>query len=374
MELPVRGATREAVREWLFSELIIAYREARKHKLHTEDEQKFEMHAAVNLVQLTDDILNRRYHPSRGIAFITHRPVIREIFAAPFRDRVIHHFLFNASAEWWDRRFSPDSYSCRKGKGTLYGIERLQHHIQAMSENYKYVNDMMVAKLDIQGYFMSLPRKKLYQRVKWGLDRQFPEDVEGKKIIEFLWKEVIFDDPTKGVTRRDSIKAWDDLPDSKSLFCQPPGQGVVIGNLSSQLLSNIYLDMLDRFVTQELGYERYGRYVDDFYIIVRKKDYQQLLRDIEAIREFLKNVLGLTLHPKKLYIQPVMHGVPFLGVVVRPGWTLPGERIKKNFRKAVRRYMMGYGEDATITSYMGHMDHMNSKKFIERVFREVGWR
>ena len=83
--------------------------------------------------------------------------------------------------------------------------------------------------------------------------------------------------------------------------------------------------------------------------------------------------MGLTLHPKKRYIQPVEHGVEFLGVRVYPNRLMPGKRLKRNFRKAVHKYMMGMAEKETIVSYLGHLRHLDSDKFIERTFAEVGW-
>ena len=118
-----------AIDEWLFRQLHRAYLDARKNKRHTADEQRFEANDIENLIRLKDDIICHRYKPSRGVAFIVFDPVQREIFAAPFRDRVVHHFLYNLVAEWWDRRFIYDSYSCRVGKGSLLGARRLQKRI-----------------------------------------------------------------------------------------------------------------------------------------------------------------------------------------------------------------------------------------------------
>ncbi len=357
--------------EWLLHELYFAYLEARKHKRRTEDEHKFELNAMENLMILRDDIMNHRYKPSRGVAFIIHDPVIREIFAAPFRDRVVHHFLYNQIAPWWDKRFIYDSYSCREGKGTLLGIQRLQHHMRQVS--HMGATEAYVVKLDIQGYFMSLPRRRVYDRVCWGIDREYgPEQQWLADLVRYLWHEVIFDDPIKGVKIRGSVHDWDVLPDNKSLFCQPPGRGIVIGNLSSQLISNIYLDQLDRFVKFELGYKHYGRYVDDFYIIVTKKELPQALADVTRISDFLHNI-ELTLHPKKRYIQEVHRGVPFLGVVVYPNAIIPGKRFKDHFYRATIRYSMGICDDETIISYLGYLKNIDGKKLGAKTFENVGF-
>ncbi len=357
--------------EWLLHQLVKAFYEARKGKRRTKDEYNFEAYWLENLSLLEKDIYNRRYKPSRGIAFITRRPVIREIFAAPFRDRIVHHFLYNQCADWWDKRFIYDAYSCRKDKGTLMGIKRLEHHICAVSHNYS--RPAYVIKLDIQGYFMSLSRKALFEKIKWGLERQFADDKARRDLLMYLWREVIFDDPIRGVKRRGSLRDWDDLPRNKSLFGQPPGQGIVIGNLSSQLLSNIYLDQLDRFMTYDLGYKHYGRYVDDFYYVVTEDEFKQAKQDIKKIREFLEG-LGLTLHPKKIYIQEVKKGVEFLGTVVYPYRTVMGRRFKKHFYEAAMEFCEGRRDLDSLISYLGYTKHFNAKKLTERVFDRMGWR
>ena len=356
--------------EWLLHQLEIAYQEARKGKRRSRDERRFEVHALENLVILRDDIIHRRYKPSRGIAFITLKPVMREIFAAPFRDRIVHHFLYDMVADWWDKKFIYDSYSCRKGKGTLLGIERLQHHIRSVSRNY--TRPAYVIKLDVQGYFMSLNRKALYDLARDGAKEQFASQEFKRDLVCYLWEQIIFDDPVKGVKKRGPLSRWDELPKNKSLFCQPPGQGIVIGNLSSQLLSNIFLDQLDKFVMYELGYKHYGRYVDDFYIVVTEEEYVQAKRDVFKIEEFLAG-LGLTLHPKKRYMQEVNKGVEFLGVVVYPYHTVMGRRFKRNFYQAAEEVGMGRRDIDSIISYLGHGEHFNARRLEARVFDRMGW-
>lgn len=358
------------VEHWLGEQLLVAFFNARTGKRRTEDEHKFEVNLFENIEMLKDDILNRCYHPSPGTAFVVDDPVKREIFAAPFRDRVVHHFLYNMVMDWWDRRMCYTSAACRVKKGTLFAVRQLERQIKSITNNFTM--EAYAIKLDIRGYFMSLPRKKLFERVCWGLERQFPEKGEIYKICRYLWKQVIFDDPTIGVRRRGKLSDWDDLPANKTLFGQEVGRGIVIGNLSSQLLSNIYLDLLDRFVTLELGYKYYGRYVDDFYYLVTPEQYGQALQDIGAIQKFLEE-LELELHPKKRYVQPVTHGVPYVGTVVYPGCTVPGKRIKKNFYDAAWKFSQNRATKETINSYLGHMKHINGKQLTKRVFEKNGW-
>lgn len=355
----------------LFFELCMAYLEARLGKRKTFDENKFEANDWQNLRNLQQCILDRTYKPSRGTAHIIHNPVIREIFAAPFRDRIVHHFIYDNVYEWWDRHLIYDAYSCRENKGTLMGIRRLRHHIQSVSENYK--REAWVLKFDISGYFMHLPRKGLYERALWGLDRQFA----GKKdwrydTLKFLWREVIFDEPCEGVVKKGRLSDWRFLPPDKSMFRQPPGQGIVIGNLTSQLLSNIYLDMLDRYIKFDLGFRHYGRYVDDFYIVVNEEEIERAKRAVAAIETKIEEI-GLKLHPTKRRIQPASRGVEFLGAVVYPGRLIVGRRLKQNFRQALSEVVMGRKDIDTVISYLGHVKYLDSDKLVTKLFHEVGW-
>lgn len=357
-------------RDWLWNELFRAYLAARKGKLGTKDEYEFEMNALDNLDILVDDVLNRRYKPSPGVAFIIEKPVKREVFAAPFRDRIIHHFLYNMVYDWWDRRLIEGSFSCRERRGVLFGIFHLQDDMRAATRGgtraARYV------KLDLKGYFMSLSRRALFQRVKWGLKRQFEYGGQLYKLLRFLWHQVIFDDPVDGARKRSSEVAWLNLDFDKSLYNQPKGYGIVIGNLSSQLLSNIYLDLLDRFVTMQLGYKHYGRYVDDFCIIVPDDEYEQLKRDVYVIERFLTSI-GLVLHPKKRVFGDVADGIDFLGVRVYVDRIVPARRFTRNFFAAVRNYTNGVGDEAAVVSYLGFLKHVDGRKLAARVFASVGW-
>ncbi len=142
---------------------------------------------------------------------------------------------------------------------------------------------------------------------------------------------------------------------------------------TSQLLSNIYLDQLDRYIIYDLGYKHYGRYVDDFYFLVEKENLEKAKNDIKAIERYLTR-LGLTLHPKKRYIQPVSRGVPFVGAVVYPGRIYPSKRLVKNFRTAVHEVATGRRDPESIASYLGHLKYLKSDKLITKVFAEVGWK
>ncbi|MBQ8985001.1 RNA-directed DNA polymerase [Candidatus Saccharibacteria bacterium] len=355
----------------LMYELYISYLYARRGgKRGTFDEHKFEVFDFIHLYSLMEAIKDKKYYPSRGTAHIIFNPVIREIFAAAFRDRVVHHWIYMLIYDWWDKQFIFDSYSCREGKGTSLGVLRLQEQIVEAQKEYN--ERVWVIKLDIRGYFMSINRQLLYKRAVWGLNQQF-KGCYGitYELAKFCLHEIIFDDPVKGAKKKGWPQDWRELPRTKSLIFQLPGIGIVIGNLTSQLLSNIYLDQLDKYVTRSLGWKYYGRYVDDFYFIVPESMKKKAIDDIAAIERFLKR-LGLTLHPDKRSVQPAERGTAFLGAVIYPTVIHPGKRLKKNARKAFRDFANGEGSIETVVSYIGHMKYMKHHKFLSSLCEEVG--
>lgn len=181
----LRSYSREQLCNWLAEQLYYAFVEARKGKTKTINEQQFEENRDRELYSLAKDIIGRTYAPSRSVAFIITEPTPREIFAASFRDRVVHHFLIQQTGDFWDKRLSPRSFSCRNGKGTLYGIHHLENDIRSVSCNY--TKPAWIMKIDLQGYFMSLSRQYLFKRAHWGLGRQFPK---GGPLYEICQEEV----------------------------------------------------------------------------------------------------------------------------------------------------------------------------------------
>ncbi len=359
----------------LLFRLAVAYFEARRGgKRGTYDEHRFEVYDWENLVILRDAILNKTYHPSRSTAHIIFNPVIREIFAAPFIDRVAQHVVYDSVYDFCDRQFIYDSYSCREGKGTDFGIRRLQHHINSVYNNG--ATKVWVIKLDVQGYFVNIPRVELLEIALDFLDRQYEGNSESEdyEVLKFLWREIIMDDPVAGAKLKGWPDDWKDLPKTKSLIWQMVGIGIVIGNLTSQLLSNIYLNLLDRFLTMDLKWKHYGRYVDDFFGVFSDEEVERAIEQIPLIADFLAR-LGLKLHPRKIWIQPAERGVPFLGAVVRPGRRVyPGERLIKNSRRAFSETALGVRDVESVVSYIGHMKHMNSRKLVLEMMMKHGKR
>lgn len=366
--------------EQLRNDLFQAYEDARRHKRNTKAQLEFEKDAEHNLIHLYHELLDRSYKPGESICFLTYSPVLREVFASRFRDRVVHHLLFNYIAPIFEKSFIHDSYSCRKGKGTLFGIHRLAHHVRSCTDNYREKG--YVLKLDIQGYFMSIDKKRLYGIIQKRLMKHWEQGgfdcgKPGKnpEFILYLVENIIFKDHTLDCKRQGNRQEWQSLPPSKSLFCQPKDVGLPIGDLTSQLFSNIYLNELDSYVKRELKVRWYGRYVDDFNLIHPSRAYLRSL--IPKIKVFLKERYGLTLHPRKIYLQSIAHGVPFLGAFVKPHRIYSSPRTIKKFHAKARRIMplcqkeeLGQEElvamRSSLNSYLGYFGHYKAYGILHR--------
>lgn len=308
----------------LLQDLFRAYYDARRHKRKTHSQLAFEIDLERNVIDLYYELRDRTYRPSSSICFIITDPKKREVFASSFRDRVVHHLYYNYVVGYCDKQFINDSYSCRVGKGTLFGIKRLEHHIRSVSDNYQ--QEAYVLKLDLLGYFMSISRELLRIRVH-GMLQPFLESrdvsVEKANFIRWLTDVICLKNPLDACRIRGERSDWCGLPPSKSLWHSPQGVGLPIGDLTSQLFSNIYLNDLDRYVVDTLGFVHYGRYVDDFYLLDRSKERLQVA--VNQINTFLSG-LGMTLHPNKIILQPVslpsyqqrVPALEFLGALVYP--------------------------------------------------------
>jgi retron-type reverse transcriptase len=336
----------------IFNELNKAYMDARKHKRNTINQLKFERKLETELLSLEQELRSQTYEIKPSVCFINELPIKREIIAADFRDRVVHHFLHNRIYPLFDRQFIYDSYSCRVGKGTLFGIKRTQKFLKSPA--------LWVLRLDIKGFFMSINREILFNLVVNGLNKNLQSGKTGnrehKDLNLYLIRKIIFNEPLKNAIFKSPPSAWADLPRDKSLKYSAPNCGLPIGNLTSQMFANVYLNPLDHFVKRDLKTKCYGRYVDDMVLI--HSDKQVLLNAISQIREFLSKELKLTLHPRKIRLQQAAKGFDFLGAHIFPFSMQPGKRIAGNFRECVFNPSPSPEKQAQrVQSYLGLVMH-----------------
>ena len=366
-------------REDLIRDLYIAFYDARKHKTTKSYVLEFEGNLKEEIEKLCDELLTRTYKPLPSTCFIVNYPKKREIFAAQFRDRIIHHLYYNYTSELFERTFIQDAYSCIKGRGTHYGISRLQSHIRKESLNYSV--PCYVMKLDIRGYFMNINRKILLRIandtiVKMSTHRLSKHgiktwsDILDIDFILWLTKVIVLINPIEDCEVICNVNQWTGLDKNKSLFCVSEGCGLPIGNLTSQLFSNVYLNALDQYIKRVLGCKHYGRYVDDAYIV--STDREWMLSIVPLIRKFLKDELGLDLHMGKLRIDDVNYGVEFLGGFVKRYRNYVSRHTVKRMMVKLKDKDKGEYEYSdmycTINSYLGMLGHYSSYKIRQDIF------
>ena len=379
MDQKKSSATRFTTAPISLAEIFKAYQSCRRHKRSTTNALAFELDYEYNLVALWEEINSGTYHPGKSIAFIVDKPVKREIFAADFRDRVVHHLIINKLNQFFEKEFIFDSYACRVGKGTHMGIRRIDRFIRQCSQNY--TRDCYILKLDIKGFFMSINRGLLFEKLnKFIIEKYHKLD---QFLIIDLCRKVIYHDPVNHCIIKGNKSNWDNLPRDKSLFYTPDNCGLPIGNLTSQVFANFYMNSFDHFIKHNLKIRYYGRYVDDFVIVHPVKEYLKSI--IPIIREYLYSNLGLVLHPNKIYLQHYSKGLSYLGAVIKSNRIYIGNRTKGNFYQALQihnetadHHKPDKSEiksfQSSINSYLGIMKHYKTfnirKKMLFNILSE----
>lgn len=314
MKLEKSNASSEQWEErMLYKELLKAYKKARRNGRNSYAQVRFEMNLSYNLWLLVKELRSRTYKPSRCIVFIVFSSVKREVIAPAFRDQVVDHLEYGYLSPIFERQFIYDSYSCREGKGTDFGIARLEHHIRSVSQNYTV--ECVALQLDFRGYFMSMNHDILYDRIADTLLRKGHRMDAPFPLCMFLVRMIIYTDPTVGCIVRGRGKDWKGLPRSKSYAYCKKGCGQPIGKLTSQLFSNIMNDILLQWLKREKKVRHLSGYVDDMTLVGRRSD---LILLVPLIRAFAQERMGLQVHPRKVRLLRVKHGVPFLGTKITP--------------------------------------------------------
>lgn len=347
-----------------------AYKECQKGKKNTVNALEFELHREKNLMSLLNDLTSRRYEISRHICFIVTHPTPREIFAADFRDRIVHHLLCNEISGLFEVDFIPHSYANRKGKGTHKAVEQLRKNIQKVKNE---TGGGQYLKLDVQSFFRSINREILFSLVEKKLGKpcvSLTYTELWREEVLYLARKIVFHDPTTNYLYKGNPDKKALIPRHKSLF-YAQGCGLPIGNLTSQFFANVYLNELDQFVTMALGVDRYVRYVDDFVIV--GEDERSLKPFISAIDAFLKERLGLCLNRGKIQMQEIRKGIDFLGYFIKPNHTVVRQRVVRRCKKRMweisHTFFTGIiSEDkesvkhalSVFNSYYGHFGHASS--------------
>ncbi|OHB11901.1 MAG: hypothetical protein A3G99_01085 [Candidatus Zambryskibacteria bacterium RIFCSPLOWO2_12_FULL_39_23] len=309
--------------------LFLAWDEFIKGKKQKLDVLEFSLHLSENIYKLHSDLLDKSYTHGGYTHFNISDPKPRNISKASVRDRLLHHAIYRVLYPYFDQKFIHDSYSCRKWKGTHRAMDRFREFSCKVSQNN--TKQCWVLKCDVRKFFASIDHQTLKEILKYNrLDQ------------DTLW---LLDRVIDSFHTPIHISVMTDM-------CI----GLPLGNLTSQLLVNIYMNEFDQYVKHRLKVKYYIRYADDFVILDQNKTtLNNLLRYIKV---FLENHLKLNLHPNKISIKTLASGVDFLGWV-----NFPHHRVLRTTTK--RRMLKNLSNNLkpeSVRSYFGMLKHGNAHK------------
>jgi RNA-directed DNA polymerase len=349
-----------------FEKLYKAYQDCIKRKKNTANALKFEMNREKNLMKLLYDLQTGKYKISRHICFVVTHPSPREIFAADFRDRIVHHLLCNEVQHIFEQDFSPNSYANRKNFGTHKAVKKVKWYIQRGGKNRQ---PLYFLKMDIKSFFRSID-KKILRDMFFKKIHSLHTSSSWKREVLWLANIIIFHNPTSNYFFKGKLSTRKLIPKEKSLMFGDQNKGLPIGNLTSQFFANVYMNQLDHFIEKDLMITRYARYVDDFVLFDESKE--RLKAIAKHISKFCENELNLTICVNKTILQKIEHGIDFLGYYLKPTHTLVRRKVVGRFKVKFFKVLDKNGFVSTsdipmIQSYKGHFSHACSlglyKKF-----------
>jgi len=372
-----------------FANLWRQYRICRRNKRNTSNALRFEIDAEAKLLLLQQELREHSYRPGRSVCFVTDGVKPREVFAADFRDRVVHHVLVSRQEEVFESRFIHDSYACRKGRGVLAASDRLMQFLRSATANGR--RPAWALKLDVAGFFPTIDKQRL--------DAIISRHIRDPEVL-WLTRVLLFHDPTtdyrfRSKERAIACPAHPDypIPARKSLFGKGNQCGLPIGNLTSQFWGNVYLNEIDQFVKRELRCRHYVRYVDDMILLSTSRD--QLAEWRAQIGEFLDTRLKLRLRPDTRDPFPVSLGVDFVGWKTFWNYRLPRRQTLRSGARRLqqfeRQHVMGMWNGAaqridiersrsgvnelvaSMASYSGHLRHGASWREWRRMLDRRPW-
>lgn len=302
--------------------LLFAWQEFIKGKRQRKDVQEFERDLIRNIIALHNNLIAKTYKHAQYEAFTITDPKLRNIHKAEVKDRLLHHAIHRMLYPYFDKKFIYGSYSCRNNKGTHKAINYFRDFMRKVSINN--TRTCWVLKCDIRKFFNSIDHKILLCILeKYIIDK------------DILWL-------LENIIRSFHIKE---------------GKGLPLGNLTSQLFVNIYMNEFDQYIKHEMKVKYYIRYADDFVVCSTNKNYLQGL--LKMMRMFLKSELELDLHPQKVSINTSASGIDFLGWVHFPDHRVLRTVTKRRMLKVCCRKEV---QEGTIQSYFGMLGHGNTRK------------
>jgi len=309
--------------------ILEAWPEFLQGKKNKKDVQEFGRDLMHNIISLHNDLKSKTYKHSEYKSFKITDPKPRDIHKSSVRDRLLHHAIYRILYPYFDKKFIYDSYSCRLGKGTYKANERFKYFARKVSKNN--TRTCWVLKCDIRKFFANIDHEILMQILE--------KHITDSDVL-WLLNQIIISFNTKGRV----------------------GVGLPLGNLTSQLLVNIYMNEFDQFVKHKLKEKYYIRYADDFVFMSENKSHLEEL--VPKISKFLGEKLKLGLHPDKLFINTLSSGLDFLGWMHFPEHKVLRTATKNRmFRNIIKKA----GKKETVASYLEMLKHGNTKKIKQTI-------
>ena len=313
-----RGLQNIKFNDFCLEDLYIAYYDCRKNKRNTKNALDFEMNLEENIIKLYNDLKSWNYKIWTSICFIAKYPKPREIFAANFRDRIVHHLVYNKIEPIFAKTFVYDSSASQKWKWVHFAQKRLYKHCQSITNNFK--QKWYYLQMDMKNFFPSIDKNVLEKILIKKIPKWFYRDL----VLQILWHN-----PTNDFSFRWDKNLYTKIKKYKSLFFAKNNKWLAIWNLTSQLFANIYLNELDNYIKRDLKCKYYQRYVDDFIILDLDNNRLKYLR--EKIKKFSQEKLNIEVHPNKIIMQRIDQWINYVWAIIKPFLMYTRNRTYGNF-------------------------------------------
>lgn len=323
-----------------FKKMLEAHERAKQGKFSKSEIIIFEMDLETNLIRIINDIKNNKYKFGEYREFIIYEPKERIIKSLPYRDRVVHQwFVEEFIKPYFYPRFIKDTYACLDNKGTHKAVKEMQKKLKRMSKECEGRN-YYILKCDIKKYFYNIDKNILINILS--------KRIKDKKILDFA--KVVLDDGS-------------DI-------------GIPIGNYTSQYFANIYLNELDHYVKETLRIKYYGRYMDDFILLLKTKE--EAKKYLVLLEKFVLEHLNLEFNSKSIYFKS-NRGLDFCGYRIYETHILLRKRFKNKVNKSLKKWKYLFKNKKLYlekyhmswNSYKGHASHANSYNYIVKKSKEL---
>lgn len=327
-------------------EVLTAYEDCRLHKRRNATTIDFECNFFQNVMHIYQSIKDETWQPKGHMCFVVRSPKVREVWASPFDDRVVHHIIYNRIRPRFEPQFIATSFACIPNRGTGAATDWAERAARKVTQHWS--KKAFVLQMDIANFFPSIDTKYLCSKLLQKCDEPW---------LAHLVKEIILVDVKKNAHFPGDKALFDLIPEYKSLWHTPHGYGLPIGNLTSQFGANVLLDELDQMIVRKYPKCHYGRYVDDICIL--SQDIEELYKiKRDASLKLLQ--LGHTLNLQKTSIKPMEHGFDFCGRFVKPFRTYLRRATVRRGNAAMNGLKSSIHPAETATSYFALARHCNT--------------